>query len=80
MPRLKVDIRNAEVRGIVAQKVIALGIHTNNALAVKLGISYPALMRRLREPRLFTLEELQKMQKVLRFTDEDILTIVRGAK
>lgn len=80
MPRLKIDVYNAKIRGIVAQKVIELGIHTNNALATKLGISYSSLMRRLREPRLFTLEELQKMARVLRLSDEEILMIARGEK
>ena len=58
-------------------KAMSKGIDTK-ALAKKTGIPLSTLYRRLLNPGRFTLDELQAIDRVLRFSEAEFTALVRG--
>jgi predicted transcriptional regulator len=58
-------------------KAVSKGIDTKT-LAKKTGIPLSTLYRRLLNPGRFTLDELQAIDRVLRFSETEFLELVRG--
>ena len=61
----------------ITSKAMSKGIDTK-ALAKKTGIPLSTLYRRLLNPGRFTLDELQAIDRVLRFDETEFLELVRG--
>ena len=58
-------------------RAMSKGIDTKT-LAKKTGIPLSTLYRRLLNPGRFTLDELQAIDRVLRFGETEFATLVRG--
>lgn len=47
-------------------------------IAERTGIDYQRLLKRIENPRSFKLFEIEALDELLHFTDEDLLKILRG--
>lgn len=47
-------------------------------LSIRVGMSPPTLSKKLRDPKLFTALELERLNVVLRFKTDEMVAIVRG--
>ena len=51
---------------------------TQKEICKRAMISEPTLTKKLKEPGLFKLSEITRLDKVLHFTDDEIIAIARG--
>ena len=81
MPKLKqppAEMRAVRFKAAVSHNMVLCGISNVGELAPKVGLSTSGLYRRLKDPGMFSVNELYKLYSVLRFTDEQKLLLVKN--
>ena len=56
------------------------GLTNAKALSASCGIPYSVLLRRLKDPETLTVEELRKLNNVLRFEPQELMDFIVGGK
>lgn len=80
MPKLKMSYaeeRDRIVRMVVSGSQIRQGVDTKD-LAKRVRRSADCMRKKIKTPRLYTLEDLWHMATVLKWTDDEIIKVVRG--
>lgn len=70
MPRLKMSEkqqRDQEVKALILKNATYLGMKGNKEIAERIGVSESTLVRKLKHPDSFTLREINRLAKVLKF-------------
>ena len=66
------------MRWLLEEYKIRNHYHSLKEVAERSGFSYPTFMRRIEHPESMKIYEIMCLNKVLHFTDEDLLKIMRG--
>lgn len=71
--------RTDPARTIIESRIVAAGYgRRNDELAKRAGISRGTYYGHKNTPGSFTVSELRRLDSLVRFTDEEIVAIVRG--
>ena len=66
------------MKWLIKQYMISSRIKSLRELADRTGIQYLRLLRRLDHPENFLMYEIRSLDDVLKFSDEDMLRIIKG--
>lgn len=83
MPKVKLnrDIRKERIefrRNLIEAKAHGRGYRTQKHLADAMGVSYSWLSRRIRGDSVLDLDDIDKLDKCLRFEAAELAQLVRG--
>lgn len=82
MPRLKAtenQLKDTAVREALARGQAGAG-KSDEEMGLCIRTSRQTYQNKKRRPALFTLENLRRLDAVLKFTDEEIVAMVKGKK
>lgn len=69
-----------ETKKIIKLHMIDADISSFRELSERTGIDYQRLNKRVKSPETFHIYEIRALDRLFHFTDEELLSLLRGAK